>query len=69
MAGVLGQPLPWWAPELKPCGTLAAYRRHQRRGEKSCKTCRQAVARDWRDRRAAGKISTRQPRHIIQARQ
>jgi C-5 cytosine-specific DNA methylase len=31
---------PWW--NLEPCGTLAAYRRHSRRGEKPCEACRQA---------------------------
>jgi hypothetical protein len=25
--------------ELKPCGTLAAYKRHQRRGEVPCYAC------------------------------
>jgi hypothetical protein len=27
-------------PEPKPCGTTAAYRRHQRRGETPCQVCR-----------------------------
>lgn len=27
---------------LQPCGTLAAYRRHQRRGEPVCESCAQA---------------------------
>jgi hypothetical protein len=53
--------LPWWAPELRPCGTVAAYKRHQRRGERPCLSCRQAKARDWQDRKAAGKIATRRP--------
>lgn len=40
---------PWqgrrYAPgRLKPCGTLAAYRRHGRHGEKPCQPCRQANA-------------------------
>lgn len=30
--------------ELKPCGTIAAYRRHQLHGEKPCKDCTEA----WR---------------------
>jgi hypothetical protein len=38
--------------DLKPCGTLAAYTRHKRRGEKPCEACRQAAARDWQDRKA-----------------
>ncbi len=28
--------------ELARCGTLAAFRRHQRRGEPICEACRQA---------------------------
>ena len=32
---------------LQPCGTVAAYHRHLRRGEKTCGPCRQA----WRDYR------------------
>jgi hypothetical protein len=27
---------------LRPCGTLAAFRRHQRRGEEPCEACRKA---------------------------
>lgn len=32
------------APELKPHGTLAAHRRHQRRGEKPCAECTAAAS-------------------------
>ena len=56
MSGVLGQPLPSWAPELKPCGTPAAYKRHLRRGEPVDESCRQAMARDWQDRVAVGLV-------------
>ena len=54
MSGVPGMPLPSWAPELEPCGTLAAYRRHLRRGERIDESCRKASARSWQDRLAAG---------------
>ena len=50
MSGVPGMPLPAWAPELKPCGTPAAYRRHLRRGERVDEACRQAKNRDYQDR-------------------
>lgn len=33
---------------LKPCGTPAAYRRHQRRGELPCASCRAEAARHRR---------------------
>lgn len=65
VSGVPGQPLPWWAPELQPCGTIAAARRHERRGEDLCRSCRQARARDWADRKAAGLIPTRRPREVV----
>jgi hypothetical protein len=38
--------------DLKPCGTIAAYRRHHRRGELLDESCRQARARDKADRMA-----------------
>lgn len=38
---------------LKPCGTLAAYRRHQRRGETPCAECAAANRDDVRARAAA----------------
>lgn len=47
-----GQGLP--DSELRPCGTLAAYRRHLRRGDPVDRDCRQAVDRDRQDRVAAG---------------
>jgi hypothetical protein len=40
------------APELKPCGTLAAYRRHQRNGEKACGPCSLVKRLDVAERRA-----------------
>ena len=33
---------------LRPCGTLAAYRRHLRRGERPCEACSQASRRAQR---------------------
>jgi hypothetical protein len=56
VSGVAGMPLPGWAPELRPCGTLAAYRRHLRRGEPVDESCRQAAVRDQQDRVATGRI-------------
>jgi hypothetical protein len=44
-----------WA-DVQPCGTVAAYRRHYRHGEKPCWSCRQARSRwaaDYRERRGA----------------
>ena len=38
--------------DVKPCGTMAAVRRHYRRGEQIDHSCRQAQARDKRDYRA-----------------
>ena len=32
----------WPEDRLQPCGTLAAYKRHQRRGEPACEACRLA---------------------------
>ena len=60
MSGVAGMPLPGWAPELRPCGTLAAYRRHLRRGEPVDESCRQAVVRDWEDRGAPRRREARE---------
>ena len=52
MSGVAGMPLPGWAPELRPCGTLAAARRHYRLDGPGwrCRTCRQAEQRGHQDR-------------------
>lgn len=44
------------ARELKPCGTLAAYRRHRRHGEQACDACLAAVAADKAERKAAGQV-------------
>jgi hypothetical protein len=41
----LGIRHPDW--QLKPHGTLAAYRRHLRRGERACESCLQAGRRSW----------------------
>lgn len=30
--------------DLKPCGTIAAYRRHQRHGEQPCEACQKVWA-------------------------
>ena len=63
MSGVAGMPLPDGHPDLKPCGTLAAYRRHLRdglRGPQIDRACRQASLRSWEDRIADG--YTRPPR-------
>ena len=43
-----------WA-DLKPFGTLAAYRRHLRHSEKPCDACARANRRAWADRRTARK--------------
>ena len=44
-----------WRPRwnLEPCGTLAAYRRHSRAGEKPCEACRRARNADSQARRRA----------------
>ncbi len=50
---------------LKPCGTAAAARRHQRRGEPVCPPCRQAAACDKQERwphQAAGHAASRSRR-------
>lgn len=41
----------WTWADVRPCGTLAAYRRHQRHGEPPCESCKQARARYRQDRR------------------
>lgn len=38
------------AEPLKPCGTVAAYRRHLRKGEAACDDCKAAVAKDKMDK-------------------
>lgn len=40
-------------PELQPCGTTAAYRRHQRHGEPTDQLCRDAYAAERKNRRGA----------------
>lgn len=41
--------------DFAKCGTPANYRAHLRRGEKPCRSCRQAESRRQRDRRSGGK--------------
>lgn len=36
---------------LKPCGTVAAWKRHQRAGEPPCETCKAAHREDMAERR------------------
>lgn len=43
-------PVEDWQLDLKPCGTAAAYRRHQRRGEKPCVACMEGNAQYSRQR-------------------
>lgn len=47
-----------WA-DVKPCGTPAAARRHLRRGEPPCESCRQAEARRQQDRYDPGQRHAR----------
>jgi hypothetical protein len=49
---------------LEPCGTLAAYRRHLRRGDPVDRDCRQAVTRGWHDRVAGGYVKPASSRHF-----
>lgn len=53
-------------PELAPCGTLAAYRRHQRRRETPCYDCVQASQRAAMDKEpnATGRSLTPDPRPV-----
>ena len=46
-----------WADQ--PHGTLAAYRRHYRYGEKPCESCKQANSRHWQDIRNPRKEARR----------
>lgn len=39
----------WSLANLQPCGTVAAYVRHRRRGEAPCQACRDANARYYAD--------------------
>lgn len=39
-------------PAVKPCGTRAAWLRHRKNGETPCEPCREAAARESRERRA-----------------
>jgi WhiB family redox-sensing transcriptional regulator len=46
--------------EIQPCGTVAAFQRHVRDGEKPCDACRAAkndASRQWSQRRAERKAS------------
>jgi hypothetical protein len=57
--GAWGEVLRAFAPwsdrrgSLEPCGTVAAYQRHCRRGEPACRPCQGAVKRARDERRAA----------------
>lgn len=51
---------PWRHADLKPCGTLAAYRRHLRHDEQPCESCLQAGRRDWEDRSARHNAARRE---------
>ncbi|WP_156316592.1 hypothetical protein [Leucobacter japonicus] len=57
------------AAPLKPCGTLAAYRRHLRNGESACAECLAAVAADKQrrsdERRAAQAAQVRSVMSIV----
>jgi len=44
---------PWKDYDYQPHGTLAAWRRHYRLGEKPCYSCRQADVRARSERRAS----------------
>jgi len=48
----------------RPHGTLAAARRHYRRGEAACEACRQAEADARRDRVAAGWVRPPRVGHV-----
>lgn len=37
---------------LRPCGTYAAYRRHQAKGERACQACMEFMRPEWQRRRA-----------------
>lgn len=56
--------------ELKPCGTLAAYKRHQRRGEVPCYACLDArndvKLAPYRRAVLAAAVYTSRPRRGIQ---
>lgn len=53
---------------LKPCGTVAAARRHQRRGEKTCEKCLAALRGGPRKVRKTAECGTRSGymRHVRQ---
>ena len=51
---------PWPEDRLQPCGTLAAYRRHQRRGEPPCHDCR--LANRYKNTQVTGYPSGRETR-------
>lgn len=42
-------------PPLRPCGTMAAYRRHKYYGEPACDPCQEAIREYERKRYATGK--------------
>jgi hypothetical protein len=50
----------WRWPDVKPCGTEAACRRHYRHGEKPCEDCRRGRSRYRED------LSSRETREILE---
>lgn len=57
-------------PRLKPCGTTAAYRRHERKGEPVDDACRAAANADKREREAAAAraaLAASNPEPVIEA--
>lgn len=43
--------------DVRPCGTVAAYHRHLRRGEPPCASCLEAVAAAAREARASRRLA------------
>jgi len=50
----------WRWRDVKPCGTLAAYRRHYRHGEQPCEACKKANARRWQDITGPARLNRQQ---------
>lgn len=53
----------WASWQVRPCGTIAAYRRHLRHGETPCYQCMDANAAYWRDRNPNPNGTGRRPRN------
>lgn len=58
-------PRPPGRPAFRPCGTMAAYRRHQRHGETPCRECKQAFSRWWQDRGRELRAAARERRRRV----